>query len=131
MANGQDSGTDVGIAYREDPDEAMRVIQDVGDALEKDPEFAADILEPLEMLGVDRFADSAVVIRCRIKTRPIKQWRIAREFNRRLKKAFDAREIEVPFPHHTIYFGPEGGNRPAAPHHRRRRRAVSASRCAA
>jgi len=104
---------DIGIAYREDPDEAMRVIQDVGDALEKDPEFAADILEPLEMLGVDRFADSAVIIRCRIKTRPIKQWRIAREFNRRLKKAFDARGIEIPFPHHTIYFGlPREGTAP-------------------
>ena len=88
---------DIGIAYREDPDEAMRVIQDVGDALEKDVEFAADILEPLEMLGIERFTDSAVIIRCRIKTRPIKQWRIAREFNRRLKKAFDARD--------TIYFG--------------------------
>jgi small conductance mechanosensitive channel len=85
----------------------------ISDELEKDPEFAADILEPLEMLGVDRFADSAVIIRCRIKTRPIKQWRIAREFNRRLKKAFDARGIEIPFPHHTIYFGlPKEGTSP-------------------
>jgi small conductance mechanosensitive channel len=104
---------DIGIVYREDPDEAMRVIQDVGDALAKDVEFAADILEPLEMLGIERFTDSAVIIRCRIKTRPIKQWRIAREFNRRLKKAFDARGIEIPFPHHTIYFGlPKEGTAP-------------------
>jgi small-conductance mechanosensitive channel len=104
---------DIGIAYREDPDEAMRVIQDVGDGLAKDIDYAADILEPLEMLGVDRFTDSAVVIRCRIKTRPIKQWRVAREFNRRLKKAFDAHGIEIPFPHHTVYFGvPKEGAAP-------------------
>lgn len=104
---------DIGIAYREDPDEAMRVIAEVGDGLAKDPEYAADILEPLEMLGVDRFADSAVVIRCRIKTRPIRQWRVAREFNRRLKKALDARGIEIPFPHHTVYFGtPKEGPAP-------------------
>ncbi|HEX9788915.1 MAG TPA: mechanosensitive ion channel family protein, partial [Candidatus Binatia bacterium] len=92
-------------AYREDPDEVMAVIHGVAAELVDDPEYAVDILEPLEMLGVDRFEDSAVIIRCRITTKPIKQWRIGREFNRRLKKAFDAHGIEIPFPHRTIYFG--------------------------
>jgi small conductance mechanosensitive channel len=66
------------------------------------------------MLGVDRFAESAMIIRCRITTKPIKQWRVGREFNRRLKKAFDARGIEIPFPHRTIYAGTPKGT-PAPP----------------
>ncbi|MEE8241680.1 MAG: mechanosensitive ion channel family protein, partial [Nitrospirales bacterium] len=91
--------------YREDVDEVMAVLKDVGAELQTDPEFNSDILEPLEMLGVDQFADSAVIIKCRIKTQPIQQWRIGREMNRRIKKAFDAKGIEIPFPHRTIYWG--------------------------
>ncbi len=96
---------DIGVAYREDVDEVMAVLKEVAADLQADPEFASDILEPLEMLGVDQFADSAVVIKCRIKTEPIKQWRIGREMNRRIKKTFDAKGIEIPFPHRTIYWG--------------------------
>jgi small conductance mechanosensitive channel len=59
----------------------------------------------MEMMGLDRFEDSAVIVRARFTTKPIQQWRIGREFNRRLKLAFDARGIEMPFPHRTIYFG--------------------------
>src|SRR6185437_8952910 len=69
------------------------------------PEFGPFILAPLEVIGVDRFAESAVIIVVRIKTLPIHQWRIGREFNRRLKKAFDLHGIEMPFPQRTIYFG--------------------------
>jgi small conductance mechanosensitive channel len=101
---------DIGIAYREDVDEVMAVLREIGEDMRRDPVFAADILEPLEMLGVDQFADSAVIIKCRIKTLPIKQWNVGREMNRRIKKAFDARGIEIPFPHRTIYWGePEKG----------------------
>jgi small conductance mechanosensitive channel len=57
------------------------------------------------VLGVDAFADSAVVIKARIKTRPVKQWWVGREFNRRMKKKFDELDIEIPFPHQTLYFG--------------------------
>ena len=96
---------EVGIAYREDVDEVMAVLRDIAEELRRDPQFAEDILEPLEMLGVDQFADSAVIIKCRIKTRPIKQWRVGREMNRRIKKTFDAKGIEIPFPHQTIYWG--------------------------
>jgi small-conductance mechanosensitive channel len=105
---------DTGVAYREDPDRVMAVIQQVGEEMLRDPDYAPDILEPLEMLGVDRFEDSAVIIRSRITTRPIKQWRVGREFNRRLKKAFDAAQIEIPYPHRTVYFGEprEGGAAP-------------------
>lgn len=104
---------DVGVAYREDVDEVMTVLKEIAEELRNDSDFGSDILEPLEMLGVDQFADSAVIIKCRIKTQPIKQWRVGREMNRRIKKTFDARGIEIPFPHQTIYWGePKQGTPP-------------------
>lgn len=96
---------DIGVAYREDVDEVMAVVREVGDDLIADKEFADDILQPVEVLGLDKFADSAVVIKARIMTKPIKQWRVGREFNRRLKKKFDEKKIEIPFPHMTVYMG--------------------------
>jgi small conductance mechanosensitive channel len=89
---------DIPVAYREDVDEVIAVIQKVDEDLRKDPDFKDDIAAPMEVLGLDRFAESALIIRARTTTRPIKQWRVAREFNRRLKKAFDAKNIEMHFP---------------------------------
>ena len=104
---------DIGVAYRENVDEVMAVLKDIAEELRGDTDFAGDILEPLEMLGVDRFADSAVIIKCRIKTKPIQQWRIGREMNRRIKNTFDVKGIELPFPHRTIYWGaPKDGTPP-------------------
>lgn len=103
----------IGIAYRENVDEVMALLKDIAEELRQDAEFAGDILEPLEMSGVDQFADSAVIIKCRIKTKPIQQWRIGREMNRRIKNTFDAKGIEMPFPHQTIYWGaPKAGTPP-------------------
>lgn len=96
---------DIGVAYREDVDDVIAAIKEVDEAMRKDPEFAGDILEPIEILGLDRFEDSAVVVRARTTTKPNKQWRIGREFNKRLKKLFDQRQIEIPFPHVTLYMG--------------------------
>ncbi len=96
---------DIGVAYRENTDEVSAVIADVGKELQNDPDFKDDILAPLEIVGVDKFADSAVVIKARFKTKPIKQWRVGREFNRRMKKKFDELNIEIPFPHVTLYPG--------------------------
>jgi small conductance mechanosensitive channel len=104
---------EIGVAYREDVDEVMTVLQEISEDLRRDSRFADDILEPLDMLGVDKFADSAVIIKCRIKTKPIKQWRVGREMNRRIKNTFDAKGIEIPFPHQTIYWGePKQGTPP-------------------
>jgi small-conductance mechanosensitive channel len=104
----------VGVAYREDVDEVMSVLKEIGADMQKDPQYANDIMEPLDMLGVDQFADSAVIIKCRIKTQPLQQWRIGREMNRRIKKTFDKRGIEIPFPHQTVYWGePKQGTPPA------------------
>ncbi len=96
---------DIGIAYRENVDNVMLVLKDIGAELQFDPEYGEKILEPLEILGVDAFADSAVMIKARIKTVPTKQWWVGREFNRRMKNRFDELDIEIPFPHQTIYFG--------------------------
>lgn len=105
---------EAGVAYREDVDEVIEVLKEVGDEMQKDPEFGPDILEAIEIQGLDRFEDSAVIVRARLKTMPIRRWRVGREFNRRMKKAFDARNIEIPFPHRTLYMGePKEGPSPA------------------
>ncbi|MEN6475424.1 MAG: mechanosensitive ion channel family protein [Syntrophaceae bacterium] len=96
---------DIGVAYREDVDTVMQVLAQIDVELREDEAFKEDILAPLEILGLDRFADSAVIIKARTTTKPIQQWRVAREFNRRLKKRFDELGIEIPFPHVTIYPG--------------------------
>lgn len=96
---------DVGIAYREDTDVAVDVMRETGAELRADPLFGPKILDELEIAGVDKWADSAVILRCRFKVRPLEQWNVRREFLRRLKKAFDARGIEIPFPHLTVYAG--------------------------
>ena len=93
------------MAYREDVDEVIEVLKSIDEEMRGDEYFGPNILEPIEILGLDRFGDSAVVVRARTKTKPIKQWETGREFNRRIKKRFDELGIEIPFPHQTIYFG--------------------------
>ncbi|MFW6138454.1 MAG: mechanosensitive ion channel family protein [Spirochaetota bacterium] len=96
---------EIGVAYREDVDEVIEVVKEVDRDLRSDPDYKDDITAPIEILGLDQFADSAVIIKAYTTTRPIKQWRVAREFNRRLKKKFDEKNIEIPFPHLTVYPG--------------------------
>ncbi|MBS0318932.1 MAG: mechanosensitive ion channel family protein [Proteobacteria bacterium] len=96
---------DLGVGYREDTDEAVAVMRKVGAELREDAVFGPKILDDLDVAGVDRWDDSAVVLRCRFKVRPLEQWNVKREFLRRAKKAFDAADIEIPFPHMTIYAG--------------------------
>ncbi len=106
---------DMGVAYREDYDEVVGVMREVGAELQQDPEFGPNMLEPLEIMGLNSFGDSAVIVRARLKTRPLTQWATGREYNRRLKAAFDERGIEIPFPHTQIYFGEDKqGRAPAA-----------------
>ncbi len=96
---------DIGVAYRENVDEVIEVIKEVDEEMRNDPQYQKDILEPIDIMGLDQFADSAVVIRARNKTMPGKQWAIGREFKRRLKQKFDEKDIEIPFPHLTLYPG--------------------------
>jgi len=96
---------DLGVAYKEHTDKVVEAIREVCDKMLEDREYGPLILEAPEIFGVDKLGDSAVVIKGRIKTRPIRQWYVGREFLRRIKMAFDERNIEIPFPHQTVYFG--------------------------
>lgn len=105
---------DIGVAYRENVDEVIEVLKQIDEEMRRDPVFGFDILEPIEILGLDKFADSAVIIKARTKTKPIRQWAVGREFNRRMKIKFDQLGIEIPFPHTTLYMG-QGKDGTAAP----------------
>ena len=105
---------DVGIAYREDVDQVVEVLREIGEGMQADEEFGPLILEPLEVLGLDSFGASSVNIRVRLKTLPIEQWQVKREYQRRMKRAFDERGIEMPFPHQTVYFGTDKAGHSAA-----------------
>lgn len=106
---------EAGVAYRENVDEVIEVLKQLGEEMRADTEFGPLILEPLDILGVDALGDSAVVIKARFKVRPIKQWAVRREFNRRMKNRFDELGIEIPFPHQTVYFGADkDGSAPPA-----------------
>jgi small conductance mechanosensitive channel len=96
---------DIGVAYKEDTDRVVEVMKRVAEELRADPELGPRILGPLEVFGVDEFADSAVILKARLRTLPIEQWAVGREYRRRLKKAFDAEGIEIPFPHLSLYAG--------------------------
>ena len=98
---------DIGVAYKENTDQVTEVMKTVAAELSQDPLYSDNILEPMDVMGVNDFGDSAVVIRARLKTKPRQQWAIGREYRRRLKIAFDAHGIEIPFPHTTIYWGAE------------------------
>ncbi|WP_425450495.1 mechanosensitive ion channel domain-containing protein [Virgifigura deserti] len=103
----------IGVAYREDVDEVIEVLKGIGAELQADEQFGPEIIGEMEVFGLDSFGDSAVNIKGRIMTRPLKQWMVAREFNRRVKRAFDEKGIEIPFPHQTLYFGEDKtGNAP-------------------
>jgi small conductance mechanosensitive channel len=94
---------EIGVAYKEDADAVIDLIKRLGSQMREDAYFGTLILEDLTMLGVDAFSESAVVIKFFIKTRPLKQWEVKRELLRRIKRAFDAQGIEIPFPHRTVY----------------------------
>jgi small conductance mechanosensitive channel len=96
---------DLGVAYKEDTDHVVEVVKTLAEEMQQEPEWAPLILEPLEVLGVDQFGDNAVIIKMRIKTRPIQQWSVGRELNRRIKKRFDELGIEIPFPQRTLHLG--------------------------
>jgi small conductance mechanosensitive channel len=107
---------DVGVAYKENVDSVIEILKQIDDDMRNDPDYKSDILEPLEILGLDKFADSAIIVKARTKTLPIRQWRVGREFNRRIKNTFDKLNIEIPFPHTTVYMGADkAGQAPPLP----------------
>jgi small-conductance mechanosensitive channel len=97
---------DVGVGYGTDLDTVMALMQEVAAELRRDPAHAARILDDLEMAGVERWADSSVVLRARFRVAPLEQWTVRREYLRRLKNAFDRAGIEIPFPQITLHLAP-------------------------
>lgn len=93
---------DIGVAYGVNLDEAMTTMRDVAAQLMADPEHAERLAGDFELAGVDQWANSAIVIRARFKVMPLQQWTIRRAYLKRLKEAFDAKGIEIPFPHVTV-----------------------------
>ena len=80
---------DVPVARKEDPDRAIETLRSIGSDLQRDESFSSDILQPIEILGVDAVGAATFVLKVRLTTRAMKQWRVGREFNRRMKKRFD------------------------------------------
>ncbi len=98
---------DMGVGYDTDIEKLEKVINDVGKLLSEDSDWQDDILEPPQMLRVDDFADSAIIVKITGKTKPMKQWSITGELRKRLKIAFDKNGIEIPFPQRVIHEAPK------------------------
>ncbi|MDD5390373.1 MAG: mechanosensitive ion channel family protein [Gallionellaceae bacterium] len=105
---------DIGVAYRENTDEVMKLMHQVGAEMRADGVWGEKLLEDMEMAGMDQWADSAVILRCRFKVKPLEQWGVRREYLHRLKRVFDQHGVEIPFPHLTLYPGQaKDGSTPA------------------
>ena len=98
---------DVSVAYGEDADEVMEVLRQISAELEADPQVGQFMLEPIDVWGVDEFAETGVVIKARIKTRPLKQFYVKRQFNRLMKRRFDELGIAMPSRLQTVYLAPD------------------------
>ncbi len=95
----------IGVAYKTDLQHAIDVLNRVGQELANDEEWGPIILEPIQALRVDNFGDSAIEIKVLGEVLPIRQWDVAGQYRMRVKSAFDAEGIEIPFPHRTLYMG--------------------------
>lgn len=95
---------DVGVAYKENVDRVIDELKTIGLDIYHDAAWKDIINKEPEILGVDKLGDSAVFVRMLAETKPIKQWDVMRELNRRIKNHFDKVGIEIAFPHMQVYF---------------------------
>ncbi len=93
---------DVGISYREDVDQVIELLKQIGKELAAEEPWEGVLLEPLQIFGLERFGESELVIRVVVKTVPLKQWEVGRELRRRIKIRFDEKGIQIPFPHRVL-----------------------------
>ena len=85
------------VAYKDDYDQVVQVLRQIVREMRAEPRWQNEIRDELEVMGLQRFADTGVVIKCRIRCGPFGRWSVGREFNRRMKLAFEANGIEIPF----------------------------------
>jgi len=95
----------ISVGYGTDLDHAISVINRVGKALAEDEKWRKVIKSPPQVLRVDNLGDSGIDIKILGDVKPIEQWAVMGELRLRLKKAFDAEGIEIPWPHTKVYFG--------------------------
>ena len=95
---------EIGVSYNEDVDDVIETLEKVGKDLQRDKDFKSKVNGEIEVFGLDKFDDSAIIIKGRIPTVHKQQWAVRREFNRRVKIAFDKNGIEIPFPQTTISY---------------------------
>ncbi len=93
----------LGVAYDEDTDRVTGVLREIGDELRQDARLGPWILAPIDILGIENFGDSQILMKLRIKTLPLKQWEVGRELRRRIKIRFDKEGIEMPFRQLTLH----------------------------
>jgi small conductance mechanosensitive channel len=92
------------VAYQTDVNKALELIGRVAEEMSQDSLWREHILESPQVLGVDNFGERGVMIRVWIKTEPLKQWSVSREFRRRIKVAFDEAGIPIPLPQQQVWF---------------------------
>jgi len=104
---------DISVGYSEDLERVMAVINRIGKELAEDKYFGKSIRTAPQALRVNKFGDSGIDIKILGETKPMKQWELTGELRKRLKKAFDEEEIEIPWPHLKLFFGEnQKGNNP-------------------
>jgi moderate conductance mechanosensitive channel len=106
---------DIGVAYDTDIDTAIEVIERVANAMAEEDGYRDQFLDAPDVWGVEALGADSVDIRLVIKTEPGKQWAISRELRRRVKAAFDATGIEIPFPQRTMWVRDETGRTAGRP----------------
>jgi small conductance mechanosensitive channel len=95
----------ISVGYGTDLDHAISVINRVGKELAEDEKWRKVIKTAPQVLRVDSLGDSGIDIKILGDVKPIEQWAVMGELRLRLKKAFDAEGIEIPWPHTKVYFG--------------------------
>jgi moderate conductance mechanosensitive channel len=120
---------DIGVAYDTDIDTAIEVIERVANAMAEEEGYRDQFLDAPDVWGVQNLGADAVDIRLVIKTQPGKQWAISRELRRRIKAAFDATGIEIPFQQRTMWIRSDTEHpQPVSPDTATIERAIATSR---
>jgi small conductance mechanosensitive channel len=99
---------DLQVGYGEDTDRVADVLREISKEMRGEAKWKAMMRDDIDVMGVERFGDSGVVIRARVKTEPAARWNVARELNRRVKQRFAELDIEIPYPYQRLVMDQQG-----------------------